>query len=526
MIIDFKDTGPDDFQYDICVIGAGAAGISLAMQFAGQDVQLLIVESGGMEIEPESKALLSGDSGSNAFSGFEEGRARAFGGTTRLWAGQCIRLDPIDFEARSWVPKSGWPIAQESLSSYYEKAELFMGLNRPLYDDKLWQRAGLSAPRLSENLVSKFTIYAPEPDFKRRFAKDMRSSRNISVLLHATVTNIALDPTHRTVQHVELSSAGGRRQKIGARQFVMCAGGIDSARLLLVSNRQIRSGLGNEFDLVGRYFQDHPNACTARVQTDDPRRLQRQFAMLRQRGIRHWPKLALSETAQRRLQVLNGNANFYYEYADRSTASELKRAMELAKTRGPVTELLRSAVRLLPRSGELLREFARWRFKGHAPILRSSSIFLRVFSEQWPDANNRVELSDQIDALGIPIPRLKWKVNDLEIRTLRVLTQLIKKEIERLHLGVVSIEPWLANGEQHPERHISDQYHHAGTTRMSADSKTGVVDTECKVHGISNLYVVSGSVFPTSGYANPTLTIIALAVRAADTLKTALGRRH
>jgi choline dehydrogenase-like flavoprotein len=526
MIIDFKESGSRDFHCDICIVGAGAAGIALALEFAGRDVQVLVVESGGLEIEPESKALLSGDADSQPFPGFEEGRARAFGGTTRLWAGQCIRLDPIDFESRGWVPKSGWPIDAGELSSCYEKAENFMGLYRPRYDGRLWQDVGLSAPQVSENLVPKFTIYTPDPDFKRRFTSDMRRSRNVSALLHATVTEIVLDSTHGTVEYVEVGCPGRPRQKVFARQFALCAGGIESARLLLASNRQVQGGLGNESDLVGRYFQDHPNACTAKVITDDPRRLQRQFAMLRRSGVRHWPKLALSEAAQRRFQVLNGNANFFYEYSGGSTAAQLKRAMELAKSGSAAAELVSCSARLLSRSGELLREFGRWRFKGQAPVFRPSSILVRAFTEQQPDAENRVELSDQIDPLGVPKPRLKWRISDLELQTLRVVTRLVKEEIERLRLGQVVIEPWLAEGERPPQRSISDAYHHAGTTRMSTDRKSGVVDTDCRVHGISNLYVVSGSVFPTSGYANPTLTIIALAIRTAGTLQTALGTRH
>jgi choline dehydrogenase-like flavoprotein len=355
---------------------------------------------------------------------------------------------------------------------------------------------------------------------------DIRRSRNVSALLHATVTDIRLAAAHQSVESIEVGYGTRPRQRITARQFVLCAGGIESARLLLASNKQIRSGLGNEFDQVGRYFQDHPNACTARVLTRDPVRLQRQFAMLRRSGVRHWPKLALSEAAQRHFEVLNGNANFYYEYAEGSTATQLKRVLELARTRKLGTELVSCSARLLSRSGELLREFGRWRFKGQAPVFRPTSIFLRAFTEQQPDSENRVALSEQTDSLGVPKPRIHWRISDLELRTLRLVTRLVKEEVERLRLGELVIEPWLEGAEQPPEQSIRDAYHHAGTTRMSRDRKSGVVDTECRVHGISNLYVVSGSVFPTSGYANPTLTIIALALRAARTLRTEIRASH
>jgi choline dehydrogenase-like flavoprotein len=523
MLIDFKDV-QDDLRCDLCVVGAGAAGIALALEFADTDVNVLVIESGGLDIEAEAQTLLSGEVPSNDFLGFEEGRARAFGGTTRLWAGQCIRLDPIDFQSRGWVPLSGWPIEESVLADDYARAENFMGLPSARYDGSLWGDVGLRAPQVGENLTPKFTIYTPDPDFKRRFVTTLRRSRNVSALLHATVTDIRLDPTHGSVESVEVSCVGRPRRRILARQFVLCAGGIESARLLLASNRQIPAGLGNEFDQVGRYFQDHPNVSAARVLTRDPERLQRQFAMLRRSGVRHWPKLALSEAAQRRFQVLNGNANFYYEYAESSPAVQLKKALDLARRHRLNSELVSCSARLLARSGELLREFGRWRFKGQAPVFRPDSIFLRAFTEQQPDAQNRIELSQQTDTLGVPKPRIHWRISELELRTLQTVTRLVKEEMERLRLGELVIEPWLERGEHPPERSIRDAYHHAGTTRMSGDRKSGVVDTECRVHGLSNLYVVSGSVFPTSGYANPTLTIIALALRAARTLRPQLRR--
>ncbi len=521
MIADFRrsDT-PSAFDTDICVIGSGAAGLTVACHAAGK-LRVLVLEAGGRDPAPGDDAWLTGASSDFTLTGFLNGRARAFGGATRRWYGQCIRLDPIDFEPRPWVPHSGWPLAARDLDAHYDRAEQFVGIAGHPYDARNWARFGVPDPGFTADRVTpKFTIYCPQPDFSKAYGRRVANDPAISVLLNAAAIGITLAPDGTRVAGLRIRG-GDREGIVRARAYVLCGGGIENARLLLASNDAIPAGVGNARGLVGRFFQDHPGATTGALATSQPRKVQEQFRKLRRRGLTFWPKLALTEAAQRDGHYLNANCQMLYDYAEASAMVRARHAVAMARERRPAAAAL-AAWRLLHHAPELTREAVHTVATGKFPILQPSRVLLTCHVEQPPDPDNRITLGNDRDRYGVPLARIAWRVGRAEIRTMRAITEAAGQALHRLGFGEMSVLPWLDAAEV-PREEIVDTYHHAGTTRMAADPAHGVVDPACQVFGVDNLYVAGSSVFPTSGYANPTLTIVALAIRLSDTLQQRLA---
>ena len=520
MIDDLGAYGPGtELEADLCVVGAGAAGLAIAREFLGSSTRVLVVESGGMTGEPETDRLKAGEAEGLGAEALVEGRGRAFGGTTSLWAGQCIPLDEIDFEQRDWVPHSGWPIAASDLSPYYERAAELLGVPDETYDDALWGRWRASPPALdSDRLRHTYTAWSPHPDLGRALRSEFRRAPNVRVLLHANATAIQTNPERTAFDHLAVSHLGGTHARIRARACVLCGGGIENARLLLMSGDPEAGGLANAHGNVGRYFQDHANVRCAVVRPADPRPLQEAYSLLYRRRRRYLPKLALAVAVQRAERVLNCGANLEYEFADEGL-NALRRVYRRFRSAGGSTWLgpdLRLVARALPAAAyAAYRRYA----LGRSIVAPPTAIWLQAHCEQAPTADSRVRLSRERDALGCNVARVEWRLGELERRTAETMAKTVDDEFRRLGLATAELPGWLVDPGGAWTEHAGDSYHHIGTTRMADDPAQGVVDRDCAVHGLAGVYASGGSVFPTSGFANPTLTIVALSLRLADHLR-------
>lgn len=498
---------------DVCVVGAGPTGLALVRELRARSrLTTVLVESGGLLPSPEADRLNHGEDAGVAESGLVDGRARALGGTSRLWAGQCLPLDPEAFERRSWVPDSGWPLSAAELRPYLDRAAEFFEVGGEPYDDRVWDPFGLSPlPLDPARLRHLATVYAPRPDLGARFRLELERAEDVRVLLGATATQV-LAEGGRAATGLLAAGAGGREVEVRAGAFVLCAGAVENARLLLLSG-----GLGNDADLVGRYFQDHPCAHVGTVQTPDPAALLDRYSLLYRRPLRYFPKIGAGPELQRRRQVLDGIANFIFDFGMDSGLEAAKRLYRRWRRRGPRVETsiagnLMRAGRDLP---ELARAYRRFR-RGLSPAGPVERIVLQVHVEQAPDRESRVMLGDELDPLGRPLARVDWRIGEQDVETARALSATVGAELSRLGLGRVEIGEWLRDPQA--ARRFSGAYHHLGTTRMSDDPRRGVVDRDCAVHGVAGLYCCGGSVFPAGGAANPTLTMVALALRLADRL--------
>lgn len=517
VLVDLTDCESSRLRADVCVIGSGAAGLTIAAELAGDRRSVIVLEGGGVSIEPETQRLYRGYVSALPHGGIHDGRFRAFGGTTTRWAGQALPLMGIDFDRRPWVKHSGWPLDRDELRPYYGRACRLLFI--PPFTS-LDSRGGVEqyAPGFDEQLLIPIVSrFSPRPNFADSHGVRVAESKNVRVVLHANVTELVTDPEASVVELVRARNLAGREIAVEATTFVLCAGGIETARLLLVSDWYAPGGLGNTRDLVGRFFQDHPGVVVGRIE-GTRRVLRNTFRQRRTRGVRYQPLFRLSEDLQRREALLNAGGAVLYPVGDVLRSAKLafrglrERRID-AETRTALWRVTRRPVPVLAAAGRhfLLRQPA---------IGTSGDPILTVGGEQAPNRGSRVRLAHDRDPLGTRRLVLEWRLTSAEVRTWTRAAEVAAAELERCELGHVRMDNFRLPAK--PEALSSvviDAGHHIGTTRMALDPSSGVVDRDCRVFGIANLYVASSSVFPTSGFSNPTLTIIALALRIADRLR-------
>jgi choline dehydrogenase-like flavoprotein len=502
MVIDGRSIRSGDvLQADVCLVGAGAAGITLARCFDGAPFSVCLVESGGLAPDAATQDLAAGEyEGTVAIPDHLLGsRLRCFGGTTGHWTGWCRPLSGIDFEERAWVPNSGWPISKRTVDPYYDRAASVLEI-RP-FDNDLREVVTPDRPLLladSGKVVTQIFHRSPPTRFGNRYRDELVRSRNVRVCLFSNLLELEVDEDAATVTCARVGGLDGNRFRVEAKHFVLAAGAIENSRLLLLSNRVERNGLGNRHDVVGRYYMEHPHLRAGAVTLTDPRINATLYYAHRNERFGHdvAGAFSIAEQVQRDEHLMNFRV-YFGPTADSGEEAAFR------KTVGSALMRLRAL-----EAGTDGAEQAPQHFR------------LGVASEQAPDPSNRVTLSEERDALGSRRSKLVWHLSELDSRTVRKSVEILGRELGSRAMGRVS----LLIDERHPWPAVmGGGPHQLGGTRMHVDPKKGVVDANCQVHGISNLHVAGGSVFPTGGFANPTLTIVALALRLADRIRRLLG---
>ncbi|MCH8685419.1 FAD-dependent oxidoreductase [Pedomonas mirosovicensis] len=512
---------------DVCIVGSGVAGLTLARTLLAQGLHVCLLESGGRDHEDPVHRLNDGENTGFPYYELQESRLRLLGGTTAIWGGRLAELDPEDFEAKPWVAHSGWPISKDDLANHYRAAwETFEMPPEAALPDWLSNEASrLERDSASALQVGYWRFDTRFNRFTHRNTDDVTGHARAQVWLHATVTRIQAAEDGSRIDHVVARDLRGNKAIVQARQYVLAAGGIENARLLLASNDIWKSGLGNAYDQVGRYFMEHPHARGGRVETARSWPLLRVLA----RSHRHQgTRLAALLRPSRALQQREGILNTAFTLGARQPADAAMflpvKLYNTLKHRLPPTEAGRRLWMVTKQGAVWLHE----RIDPLRPWLMLKAgrreLAIVVRAEQAPNPNSRVRLGRERDAFGIPKVELDWRFSDIDKRTLQVLARHFDATLRQGRIGRVEPEDWL--GENGPlwqtdplvSSHAIGGYHHMGSTRMSASPRTGVVDADCQVHGIDNLYVAGSSVFPTSGWANPTLTIAALAIRLGEHL--------
>jgi choline dehydrogenase-like flavoprotein len=544
VIIDYlSGTHPSDVEVDLCVVGAGAAGIAIAHAFIGTSVSVCLVESGGFAAEHRSQALCEGSAAGCAEFDPGTSRMRVFGGSCNLWGGGCIPLSNEDLSARDWVPHSGWPISYAELEPYYARARSFCQLGAMEFTEGSFS-APTPKPPIDfddDKLVNQ--LFARSPIlFGNAYRTELHQAPNVHVLLHANLLELKASPNGGHVHEASIGSLGGHRGRIRARHYVLASGGIENARLLLLSNATVPQGLGNHHDVVGRYFMDHPSGTLGRLTAGKPHHVTRPYERRRSKGAPSFPEIVLSPHYQRAHRMLNGRVHpFGVEgplprgiRALRELRSALRKTGqdENSLLEARLSEALRNAPAAeaitVPNSlglttlklglgiGDIARAFVHK--LADRPTVASSHVDLVGYFEQAPNPDSRITLGRETDVLGQRKVHVDWRLTELDRHTYRKAATLFGSELARAGGGHFHLEPWLADHHAvTPEVHGTA--HHMGTTRMSDDPHTGVVNRNCKVHGVDNLHIAGSSVFPTGGWAFPTFTIVALSLRLADELR-------
>jgi choline dehydrogenase-like flavoprotein len=525
MLIDARQLSPEAvLETDLCIVGSGPAAITMAQEFNNTPLRVLLLEAGGLE---------------------------KVGGNARCWCihtsktKHSVRLLPLaeaDFEERPSLPHSGWPITRDALGLYYVRAQMALGLAPLSYTIADWEEPwACELPIRSDRILTGLFQFGLGEAVRGAGVAELTRSKNITLCHHATALELLSNEQCSRVTAVRVASAPNREFLTKANQVVLAGGGFSAAELLLSSDRVQPAGLGNTHDVVGRYFMDHPLLLGGKF-VPASRQLFSEMAFYDLhdvRGTSIMGHLTLSNEALRREKILNLNMMLYprgendrghsiltrrqrqgFEAArrirrrshrSRPSVSDLVRAMRGADG---VVKILVDKYRLkfglldahLDRGGWSQRKDSARRFT-HFEVLH--------LAEQAPHPDNRIVLTQERNALGQRKSHLEWQWHAEDVAATMRAQEVFAEELQKAGLGEFQIVR--SNGA--PVVIQTSTAHYMGATRMSDDPHAGVVDQNCRVHGIDNLFIASSSVFPTGGFANPTLTIVALSLRLADHLK-------
>jgi choline dehydrogenase-like flavoprotein len=488
---------------DLCIVGAGAAGITIAHEFANTGIRVCLLEAGGLHVDALVNELSEIDDVGHPYEGVNGARLRYFGGTTNHWGGHCTPLQPDDFEKHAWIPYSGWPYDYNELRPYYVRAHDVLKLGEFDYDPEIIGSAlGFETfPFDSTRVVTTVSRYN-RVRFGLAYGNELDRTKNIQVVLYAEVSAILMeDSTSDTVDYLLVKSIAGTQFQVRARYFVIACGGIENARILLLSNRQRSTGIGNHSDLVGRFFQEHLWYISGYIvpRTGDLR-LKYYLGEWPYGSIKVRAHIALPSNKVRELQI----PKFRSELLPVSAVLQLVHEIRNKVSIDDIFALMSDPVGI--------GNFARCR----SNAVPSAYHFLNNV-EQTPNPDSRVKLSAKKDPFGRPQPQLDWKLSRLDQEGVVKAQHLIAQEVVRSGFGRMRIE--MAEGTDEFLEGCGTGPHQMGTTRMNDDPARGVTDGNAKVHNTHNLYVAGSSLFPTCGWANPTLTIVATSIRLADHLR-------
>ena len=510
---------------DVCIVGAGAAGITIAKEFIASRFTVVMLESGGLLPEADTQKLYESEFVGLSHSFLPVARVRVFGGTTTLWGGQALRFDDFDFLKRNWVPFSGWPFGREQLEPYYQRSAAVLQVRTPVSYGDLCASFGVSSTQFdAAKLGMLCSQWSPRPNFGAEYRQEIKESRNVTTVLHANVTGITTNRAATLVESIQFRTLAGKHGTAKARFYIICAGAIETARLLLASDQIESSGVGNKNDLVGRFYQEHPMIWYGELRTANRERMQDMFESFYRHGLKYFPILSLSGNYQQERQILNIQGSITFEDTPDSAITAMKTLYGAAITRkhpGP-RELRRLIVNALTDPAEFLRLTYRFGIQKRAGTPNRGPITFGGQCEMAPNPESRVTLSQHRDQLGMRRVVLDWRLGELERRTASEFIQVIASEFERLGLATYDLAQASSLSGPNWTHMAHDSAHHMGTTRMHESAEFGVVDANCQVHGIANLYIGSSSVFPTSSRSNPTMTILALCIRIADHVKQLL----
>jgi choline dehydrogenase-like flavoprotein len=509
---------------DFCIVGAGVAGLIAATRLAREKHRRVIVlESGFREIAPSLDDLNEIEITSRNYRGALTSRSRGLGGTSRLWAGKLLPLSESDMRCRPYLDLKGWPFDVGELERYRQEIETLMQVDRMPYEGDVTER--LDPDRLLPRKDADFCLRWPKRPTNRNhnlayvLRREIESCDNLEIWLGATVSRFDFRPGSATVESITAINHAGKSLRVSADKYLIAAGTVESTRLLLLADRQSNHSITRDCDALGRYFNDHLGLTVALLRPRDGAVTNQ---MLSDRSpfnsVRH-----LHFELCREVQQANKVASAYFDIA-----AELPDSSALTQARAFVGNLkngdltagagnLSRCVRDLPS----LFWTAQWKgIRKQKYWPPNAALSLKIWTEQLPKWKNRLSLSNEEDSLHLPRLKLDWEKTDEEEGLFRLMVHKIRRYWSGSLANVCALE-WSPEVTDPSLRIVdlsSDLAHPAGSTRMGTSPSESVVDPYLRVHRIDNLSVASASVFPSSGSANPTFTIMQLAMRAADAL--------
>lgn len=483
MFIDLNEAGSDPFHgvYDLCVAGSGPAGMTVAREAARLGLRVLLLEAGGAEMSADSQDVYEARSiGPLEYYGVNSCRLRMFGGTSNHWSGRCAILDPIDFEARDIWPLPGWPIAREEVYRRLDDARAILDIADQSLDPR-------SEPhwRAGRFTTSGFARSAPTR-FGEKFGDELKASNRIDTALNANLVDAALGDNSDAVTAFTVADYKDRRFSINARQFVLAMGSLENARFLLNLKERSKVPVGDRSGLVGGCFMEHFEITLGRFITFDRPLWDRDAPV----------SLSVSDDVLRARRL--GTA-----VVTLNPSARPRFYGRLAPLRRVANDFSCGAHHAAPAL-----------FSARGAVCKGDGLVTDII-EQTPNPDSRVVLDrDAKDRFGDFRIAVDWRLSAQDVATIRGLAEETGKALAEQDLARFQIAEEIIDGRPRPGFHC----HQMGTTRMSSDPMKGVVDENCRVHGMKNLSIAGSGVFPTGGGVNPTLTIVSLALRLGEYL--------
>jgi choline dehydrogenase-like flavoprotein len=558
MILDARDAQtPHRLEAEVAIVGSGAAGLALALSLDEAGVRTILVEAGGEAVDPAAQDLYRAITVEPESHGpVHLYRRRAFGGTTAIWGGRCIPFDPIDFETRDWIPHSGWPIGYADIAPFYDEALTLAQAGPALFEA---ERAlpGTQGPMIagvasSDVILDRIERFSNPAHFGKLYRERIAGSQTVTALTNANVTEILTGEGGAHAAGLAIRTLDGARSlTVSAPRVVIAAGGIETPRLLLASRSAKACGLGNERDLVGRYYQAHIEGEVGELHFRRPASEVLLDYQTSPEGIYCRRYIWLSPEAQRRERTGGLIARPHHpkivdpdhrnpilsamylvkdllvsEYARKMTSTE-----QVAKARygGRTHALYAAHVRNIVLGAPQLAGFSwKWVRKRNLASRKLPSVVLRdprnqyvldLNAEQIPNPDSRIMLGEERDPLGMPRLKIQWRTVEED----RAMIARGLRAIQRAFAPSGTLDYRIDETAFAEEVAACTRVggHHIGTARMASGPDRGVVNANGEVFGTKGLYVAGAATFPTSGFANPTLMIIASALRLGRHLASA-----
>lgn len=509
MLIDLElEAAGSSYRSDVCVLGAGIAGLVLAHRLAGRGVKVHLLEAGGLELEERSQRMYEAEMAGDRHAGASEGRFRVFGGSSTRWGGQLLPYTEDVFSPPVGTPSRAWPIGAETIEPYYDEVLKIMGADGLPFGAELLGVLGHPAVGFGDGVRLRFSKWAPfgRRNLAKSLGRECIASGNVTVFTHANA--MAVEAAGECVGSVAVKNYVGGSFTFRAEQFVVCLGTIESARLLLASPCGAAGAVGNEFDQVGRYFHDHVSVRVAAFDGEARVRVLERLGPFFVQGTLHTCKLEATAVLREREGLPAVMAHVVIEEPEDSGGAAV-RGMLQSLQRGDLKAARKSLLPMLRGVGDVVRLVWGSKVQRRRAVSERARVWLNMDMEQVARADNRIRLSEARDALGQRKAVVEWRAGERERDVARRFAEVVKAELERMGIAGLS---WFEDGA------MVDTFHPMGGVRMGVDARTSVVDTELKVHGVENLYVASCGVFPAGGSSNPTFTMMALTLRLAERL--------
>lgn len=544
MIINIEAYDKDTINCDLCIIGSGAAGTTLALNISSKK-KILLVESGGFETNQinqrffESDYLLNNKLIQENYQDTAANRLMTIGGTTQHWSGGCNPFTKDHFQKREWVPYSEWPINYSDLKDYYIRAQKILELSPEdnlMYGKELWNEIDrgdfpltegifdFSFEKRSGYLIEEGYINWPGPiRFQDIIKSKIQNNKdNIDLVYNAHVTEMSLNSNKTSIENITLRSLNKKKIKVKANTFFLGAGGLGNAKILMNFEKNNYNKDYQNKSLTGKFFLNHPIGQIGELHTYDSAsalKIHESFKIAKYSKNRIRPVSYLSNQKQKDFEILN-HCMFMDGTYDRTsgvyTLNEIKKSMS-QRDWSKIT--FSNLIRILKDIDDVSLQTYRFIKDQGVVTPVTNKIAIKMLSEQCPNPLSKILLSEKKDLFENNSLIVNWSLNEIDKRTVEVVCDHLVAEFQKKKIGRFKINEWILDKKELlGER--EGTAHYGGVTRMSEDKSSGVVDKNLKYHNLENLFISGSSVFPTESFVNPTLTITALSLRLADYLNS------